>query len=178
MNNITTTNAAVNWYNQLKEFGFNEEQILDALSKRQFNSIEEAVEYIVNNVRPIGNIEEHKMVLVVRDDLRMGKGKIAAQCCHAAVGVYRKIHHSTSNENWRQWLYNWEHVAEAKVAVKCNSEKELDDLEKRAIEMGLPTMVIVDAGRTQIAPNSKTVLAIGPAPVSIVNQVTGHLKLL
>lgn len=178
MNDTTTAN----WYNQLKEFGFNDEQILDALSKRQFNSIEEAVEYIVNNISSMENdnrnIEEHKMVLVVRDDLRMGKGKIAAQCCHAAVGVYRKIIHSTSNEKWRQWLYNWEHVAEAKVAVKCNSEKEMDDLEKRAVEKGLPTMVIVDAGRTQIAPNSKTVLAIGPAPVSLVNQVTGHLKLL
>ena len=29
--------------------------------------------------------EPCKMVLVVRQDLGMGKGKIAAQCCHAAV---------------------------------------------------------------------------------------------
>lgn len=43
---------------------------------------------------------------------------------------------------------------------------------------GLITYVVEDAGRTQIAAGSRTVLAIGPAPVSVFESLTGHLKLL
>jgi len=38
--------------------------------------------------------------------------------------------------------------------------------------------VVEDAGRTQIAAGSKTVLAIGPAPVSSLDKFTRELKLL
>ena len=43
---------------------------------------------------------------------------------------------------------------------------------------GLVTYIVEDAGRTQIAAGSKTVLAIGPAPVEAFESLTGHLKLL
>lgn len=129
--------------------------------------------------------KECKMVLIVRQDLEMGKGKIAAQCCHAAVGIFRGItrqelsHQSSINKQFEQWLHQWEYNAEPKIALKIQSEKELMDLETKArTEFNLPTYVVIDAGRTQIAPNSKTVLAIGPAPADIIDKVTGHLKLL
>lgn len=35
--------------------------------------------------------EECKMVLVVRTDIKMTKGKAAAQCAHAAVACYKSI---------------------------------------------------------------------------------------
>ena len=38
------------------------------------------------------DVEALKMILVVRQDLKMGKGKIAAQCCHAAVGVVQDMY--------------------------------------------------------------------------------------
>lgn len=41
-------------------------------------------------IRAKGLGRNHKMVFVVRTDLGMGKGKIAAQCCHAAVMCYQK----------------------------------------------------------------------------------------
>jgi PTH2 family peptidyl-tRNA hydrolase len=127
----------------------------------------------------------------------MGKGKIAAQCSHAAVGCYRNTV-TTGTAQQRQWLSMWELIGEAKIAVKCNKESEMIELEKKATELGLTTCLIVDAGRTQIAPNTRTVLGIGPGnsliivcllfevlinkhiigPVSLVNQVTSHLRLL
>ena len=51
-------------------------------------------------------------------------------------------------------------------------------LQAQAVSLGLCAQVIHDAGRTQIASGSATVLGIGPGPKSVVDSVTGHLKLL
>jgi PTH2 family peptidyl-tRNA hydrolase len=51
-------------------------------------------------------------------------------------------------------------------------------LQATAISLGLVAEVIADAGRTQIASGSHTVLGIGPAPKSVIDRVTGTLKLL
>lgn len=37
--------------------------------------------------------------------------------------------------------------------------------------------IVRDAGQTQVAPGSRTVIAIGPAPKSVLDKITGHLKL-
>ncbi|KAH9784080.1 Aminoacyl-tRNA hydrolase [Citrus sinensis] len=117
-------------------------------------------------------LDDFKMVLVVRNDLKMGKGKIAAQC-------------------------RWEMCAQPKVVLKIESEEDMLVLQERAKSLKLPTHITIDAGRTQIAPNSRTVMAIlgkvkffdillnitlncqfQPGPVEVVDDVTGGLKLL
>ncbi|XP_077297167.1 peptidyl-tRNA hydrolase 2, mitochondrial-like isoform X2 [Arctopsyche grandis] len=115
---------------------------------------------------------EHKLVLVVRSDLKMGKGKVAAQCAHAAVGAYSK----TQKKNPAA-LDEWEYTGQAKIALKVDSEEELMNIYNSAKKVGLVTSLIRDAGRTQIAPNTKTVLGIGPASKNAIDFVTGHLKL-
>lgn len=65
-----------------------------------------------------------------------------------------------------------------KVALQVKSEEELEILQAQAVSVGLCARIIQDAGRTQIASGSKTVLGIGPGPKSVIDQVTGHLKLL
>lgn len=72
----------------------------------------------------------------------------------------------------------WERSGQAKVAVKVNSEDELLAMAAAAEEKGLNTYIVADAGRTQIASGSLTVLCIGPDTVRRVNSVTGSLKLL
>lgn len=52
------------------------------------------------------------------------------------------------------------------------------ELASQAIQRGLPAYIVQDAGRTQIAAGSQTVLAIGPGPKSAIDKVTGHLSLL
>jgi len=117
---------------------------------------------------------ECKLVLVVRNDLKMGKGKVAAQCGHATLGAVRDCEEAGRT----RLLAKWERYGQAKVAVKCESEEELVAAYKAAKQRGLPAHVVVDAGRTQIAPNTRTVLAVGPAPVEEVDHVTGRFKLL
>jgi len=123
--------------------------------------------------RPTYKGDKLKMVLVVRNDLGMGKGKMMAQCCHAAVGVVREL-----EELEPEMLAHWEEHGAMKIALKANSEEELDALEALADEKGLANYLVVDAGHTQIAPDTKTVLAIGPAPASVLDKLTGHLKLM
>mmetsp|Transcript_5911 Transcript_5911/g.9816 ORF Transcript_5911/g.9816 Transcript_5911/m.9816 type:complete len:194 (-) Transcript_5911:44-625(-) len=114
-----------------------------------------------------------KLMLCVRTDLEMGKGKIAAQCGHAVSGIMQDLLYY-DQDLLQQWIDN----GQPKIAVKVRTEEALMQLEKDAIAKDLPTCMIRDAGRTQIAPNSKTVLAIGPGPKDLVNKVTGSLKLL
>ena len=75
-------------------------------------------------------------------------------------------------------LRQWETLGQAKVALKVDSEEDMLMLQAQAVSLGLCARVIHDAGRTQIASGSATVLGIGPAPKSKIDEVTGHLKLL
>lgn len=62
--------------------------------------------------------------------------------------------------------------------MQCKNEEELLTLQAQALSLGLCARIIHDAGRTQIAGGSATVLGIGPGPKDVVNKVTGGLKLL
>jgi peptidyl-tRNA hydrolase, PTH2 family len=64
-----------------------------------------------------------------------------------------------------------------KVALQAKSEDELLMLQAAAMSLSLTAKLVHDAGRTQIAAGSATVLGIGPGPKSVVDQVTGSLKL-
>ncbi|KAG4441566.1 hypothetical protein IFR05_002951 [Cadophora sp. M221] len=119
--------------------------------------------------------EECKMVLVVRTDLGMTKGKIAAQCGHATLACYK---HFLKHDPKSKILRRWERGGQMKIALQAKSEEDLDTLQATAVSLGLVAEIIADAGRTQIASGSHTVLGIGPGPASIINQVTGTLKLL
>lgn len=113
------------------------------------------------------------MALVVRNDLKMGKGKIAAQCGHGAVGAYQKAVLVCPN------LVNaWDRTGCAKITLKVESETELMAIKRAAEKENLVTCLITDAGHTQIQSGTKTVVAIGPSTEQHVNSVTGHLKLL
>ncbi|OAX39424.1 PTH2-domain-containing protein [Rhizopogon vinicolor AM-OR11-026] len=118
-----------------------------------------------------GFMQPCKMVLIVRTDLKMTQGKIAAQ--HATLACYKALLRTNP-----ELLQHWERTGQAKIALKGSSEDELLELEAIAKSLNLCARSILDAGRTQIAAGSRTVLGIGPAPVDLINQVTGHLRLL
>ncbi|KAJ4462897.1 putative Peptidyl-tRNA hydrolase 2 [Paratrimastix pyriformis] len=116
---------------------------------------------------------EMKMVLCVNTSLKMGKGKIGAQCGHAAIGAYQK-----ARERQPERVAAWEQAGTTKIAVQVHDEEELDQKRAEAKKRGLIAYQVYDAGRTQIAAGSATVLAIGPGPVEMINEITGDCKLL
>jgi PTH2 family peptidyl-tRNA hydrolase len=116
---------------------------------------------------------EYKLVIVMRTDIKMSKGKVAAQAGHAAVSASEY-----ARRNRPEWWNPWIMEGQRKIAVKAKSEDEILMLERKARNAGLPVVMIVDKGLTEIPPNTITCLGIGPAPANKVDTVTGNLKLL
>jgi len=115
----------------------------------------------------------YKMVIVVRTDIKMSKGKVAAQAGHAAVSAAEY-----ARKNRPEWWMPWISEGQCKIAVKAKSEQEINELERKARNTGLPVALIVDRGLTEIPPNTTTCLGIGPAPANKVDAITGKLSLL
>ena len=114
---------------------------------------------------------ETKLTLIVRADLGMGRGKIAAQAAHAAVAAALA---SAGSRDFRAWLRD----GQPKVVLKVTGEEELRALADRALAAGLPVQVIHDAGRTQVAEGTPTCCAIGPAAAGKIDEITSELSLL
>jgi PTH2 family peptidyl-tRNA hydrolase len=115
----------------------------------------------------------YKQVIVFRSDLKLSKGKAAAQAGHAAVSAAEE-----ARKYRKEWWEAWLKEGQCKVVVKVKSEKELLALEKQAKEMALPCALIIDRGLTEIPPGTITCLGIGPAPTDKVDKITGNLPLL
>lgn len=109
------------------------------------------------------------MAIVVRRDIRMGKGKIAAQVAHAAVECSMK--RTKKREMWIE-------EGQKKVVVWVRSEEELTSLMNKARSIKVDTCPIRDAGKTQLDPDTLTCAAFGPDEDSVIDSLTGHLKLL
>ena len=115
----------------------------------------------------------YKQVIVLRTDLKMSKGKMAAQAAHAAVSAAEY-----ARNNRPEWWNPWIREGQCKIAVKVASEEELLEFERIARNEGLPVALIIDRGLTELPPDTTTCLGIGPAPADKVNVVTGNLPLL
>lgn len=112
---------------------------------------------------------DYKQVIVVRQDLRLPKGKMSAQVSHASVEAVLKSD-KTSVKLWRK-------QGMKKVVLKVASDKELFKLKGIAEQAWLTTAVITDAGRTVVEPGTVTCMGIGPDKEDKIDRVTGHLKM-
>jgi len=113
---------------------------------------------------------ELKQVILVRQDLKLPKGKACAQSAHASVEAVLR-----SDE---KLVKAWRKEGMAKIVLKVKDEKELIKHFQLAKDEGLTAAMITDAGRTVIAPGTKTCVGIGPADVKDIDKVCGELGLL
>ena len=116
---------------------------------------------------------EYKMVIVTRQDLKLSPGKLAAQVAHAAVACAL-----LTKKNNSKWFNKWQTEGGKKAIVKVDSEEDFFPLKEKADSLNIVSIIIEDAGHTEIPSGTKTVLGLGPAPSNIIDQVTGDLLLL
>lgn len=114
---------------------------------------------------------EYVMYLIVRTDLKMSKGKIAAQCGHA---VQKLILGQVSSN----LLNNYINSVHPKICLKINTEQDMDEIALYCKNNNIYHSIVIDVGRTQVPPNSKTVLGVGPILRSEVPDIIKNLKLL
>lgn len=116
-----------------------------------------------------------KVAIIVRTDLKMGKGKIAGQVAHACIGLIRYKTGSQTDEKINDWI---DGCNQTKIILKVKDEKELGDILERASKIDIPFWCVRDAGKTQIEEDTLTCAAIGPMSDNDAEKVTGDLKLL
>ena len=113
---------------------------------------------------------KYKQVIIIRKDLKVGKGKLIIHCVHAAVGALRASDEIIAN--------SWENAGAKKVLLKVNDLKELMSIKKKVSDTKIPYYLVKDAGLTQLKPGTVTALGIGPYDEKKIDKVTGKLKLL
>ena len=112
-----------------------------------------------------------KLAVVVRTDLEMGRGKIAAQVAHAAVAA---VLANLGTDDMAGWLRE----GQPKVVLKVTSAGQLEEVIHQAEAARLPVELVNDAGRTQVSPGTLTCCAVGPAEGQRIDAITAGLPLL
>ncbi|SRR3989338_8044387 len=113
---------------------------------------------------------QYKQVILVRADLKLPKGKLAAQVSHASVGAMLKTH--------KDDISKWKDNGMKKVVLKVKNLDELLEFKRKAEDSGLVVSLIEDAGHTVVEPGTVTCLGIGPDKEEKVDSVSGSLKCL
>ncbi len=116
---------------------------------------------------------EYKLVIVVRDDLTLSKGKLAAQVAHASVECAIK-----AKDRIPDVFKGWYREGQKKVVLKVKNVKELFLLKEKAESIGFVTALITDAGLTEVPPGTITCLGIGPDKEEFLDKITSSLPLL
>ncbi len=112
----------------------------------------------------------YKQVILIREDLKLSKGKIAAQCAHASYSSAKKSKNTVLDE--------WESEGQKKVVLGVKDLTELKKIKKSVDSLKIPNALIIDAGKTEIDRGTITALGIGPDKEEKINKATGNLKLL
>jgi PTH2 family peptidyl-tRNA hydrolase len=116
---------------------------------------------------------EYKMCIVLRMDLGMSTGKLIAQAAHAAVGA-SELGKKENHKAWRRWRDE----GAKKVALEAESLEELEELAEKAKKLDIVSILIQDAGHTEVPPGTVTTLGLGPDRTDLLDKVTGSLPLI
>ncbi len=112
----------------------------------------------------------YKQAILVRQDLKMDKGKMAVQVAHASVDAALKSD--------KKKVQEWRDEGMKKIVMKVPDQKSLIKYMQMAKDIGLKTALITDSAKTFFKKPTTTALAIGPDLEEEIDKVTGSLKIL
>jgi len=113
---------------------------------------------------------EYKQCILVRDDLKLPKGKMAVQVAHASLAAYEWAKPAVQEA--------WKREGMKKIVLKVDKLEDLFKYKEEARRMDIPTALIQDAGLTTVPPGTITSLGMGPADAMVLDKIVGHLKLM
>ena len=111
-----------------------------------------------------------KQVIAVRRDIKLQKGKMAAQVAHASVEAILR--------SKPEIVRKWRSQGMKKVVVYVDTLEDLIKLKNKADSLSIVNALITDAGLTQIPPNTVTCLGLGPDDDDLIDKITRDLKLV
>lgn len=129
-----------------------------------------------NKIKCLGGIKKVarlKQVILVRTDIKMGKGKLAAQVAHASIQCFY-ITLSKKPGIAHQWIKE----GQKKVVLKVPDYRSALDRYEKAVRNGIIACIVYDAGHTQLEPGTLTTVGIGPDKEELIDYITGDLKLM
>ena len=115
-------------------------------------------------------MSELVIYLLVRHDLKMSSGKIGAQCGHAVQSLVLQCP--------KPIMQLYKKAESTKICLKIKNLSEMEEIERWCQENKILHHKVIDAGRTELAPNTETVLGIGPIRREKIKEITKHLRLL
>jgi len=113
---------------------------------------------------------KYKQVILVREDLKLPKGKLSVQCSHASVDCVLKSD--------KKIVEKWKDQGGKKVVLKVDDEKELFKHMSMLENEGIKVALIKDAGHTVVEPGTITCLGVGPDSEEKIDKITGKLKMV
>ena len=93
--------------------------------------------------------------IILNKGLGMSTGKASAQTAHASLGAYENFNTVDNAEIVEAW-WNSGHT---KIVLEARDTEHLLMVERYLNERGIKTHLIIDEGRTEIAPHTPTALA-------------------
>lgn len=110
-----------------------------------------------------------KAAILIRKDIKLSKGKIVSQSCHAISSVLGGV--SVAK------IESWKTYGEPIIVLQVSTLQIMEMIVQRATRKGIFSHIVVDAGRTEVKPGTPTVAVIGPDRDDKVDALISHLKL-
>lgn len=105
--------------------------------------------------------------LIVRNDLNMSPGKVAAQCGH---GVELALNQG------KRYAPNW--IPNDPPCTKIVLQADFSEMKSLLETIStIHSCSVIDEGRTEIEPGSLTVISMIPMPKHLAKPFVSHLKL-
>ena len=109
------------------------------------------------------------LVIFMRTDLNMSRGKMAVQAGHAVA---------LTMQDQPELVEEWMDGNQVKIVLAIDSMNELSSVGAMADKNNVPYRYVHDAGKTEVDPSTLTCMAVGIAPRNRLQKITSGWKAL